>query len=39
VLTFAEAAAHPHNTARGVYRLEPDGRLDAAEAPRFSPLE
>ena len=24
--------------ARGVYRLEPDGRLDAAGAPRFSPL-
>ena len=39
VLTLAEAAAHPQNAARGVYRTEPDGRLDAAEAPRFSPLE
>jgi len=39
VLTLAEAAAHPHNAARGVYRTEPNGRLDAAEAPRFSPLE
>jgi alpha-methylacyl-CoA racemase len=39
VLTFAEAAAHPHNAARGVYRCEPDGRLDAEPAPRFSPLE
>ncbi len=38
-LTFAEAAAHPHNAARGVFRQETDGRLDAAEAPRFSPLE
>jgi alpha-methylacyl-CoA racemase len=37
-LTFAEAAAHPHNAARGVYRILPDGRLDAAEAPRFAPL-
>jgi alpha-methylacyl-CoA racemase len=39
VLTLAEAAAHPQNAARGVYRTEPNGRLDAAEAPRFSPLE
>jgi alpha-methylacyl-CoA racemase len=39
VLTLAEAAAHPQNAARGVFRAEPDGRLDAAEAPRFSPLE
>ena len=38
VLSFAEAAAHPHNAARGVYRIQPDGRLDAAEAPRFAPL-
>src|SRR5271166_5121990 len=38
-LDFAEAAAHPHNAARGVFRQETDGRLDAAEAPRFSPLE
>ncbi len=39
VLTLAEAAAHPHNAARGVFRVAPDGRLDAAAAPRFSPLE
>ncbi len=39
VLSFAEAAAHPHNVARGVFRWSADGRLDAAEAPRFAPLE
>jgi alpha-methylacyl-CoA racemase len=38
VLSLAEAAAHPQNAARGVYRIEPGGRLDAAAAPRFSPL-
>jgi alpha-methylacyl-CoA racemase len=39
VLTIAEAARHPHNAARGVYRQGDDGWLDAAEAPRFAPLE
>ncbi len=39
VLSLAEAAAHPHNIARGVFRQAADGRLDAAEAPRFTPLE
>ena len=39
VLTFAEAAAHPHLVARGAFETKPDGRLDAAPAPRFSPLE
>ncbi len=39
VLTIAEAAAHPQNAARGVYRQSDDGRLDAAAAPRFAPLE
>ena len=39
VLSFAEASAHPHNVARGVFRRSADGRLDAAEAPRFAPLE
>ena len=39
VLSLAEAAAHPHNAARGVYRRSADGGLDAAEAPRFAPLE
>lgn len=34
VLTFAEAAQHPHLAARGTY-VERDGRLQAAPAPRF----
>jgi alpha-methylacyl-CoA racemase len=38
VLSLAEAAAHPHNAARGLYRRGPDGELDAAGAPRFLPL-
>ncbi len=38
VLNLAEAAAHPHNAARGVFRVGADGRLDAAEAPRFQPF-
>lgn len=38
-LTLAEAAAHPHNEARNVYRTSADGRLDAAEAPRFRPFD
>ena len=39
VLSLAEAAAHPHNAARGVYTVGPSGQLDAAGAPRFLPLE
>ena len=39
VLTIAEAARHPHNAARGIYRQSADGGLDAAKAPRFAPLE
>jgi alpha-methylacyl-CoA racemase len=38
VLSLAEAAAHPHNAARGVYRVGASGELDAAGAPRFLPL-
>ena len=38
-LSFAEAAAHPHNAARGLYREGPGGRLEAAAAPRFQPLD
>jgi alpha-methylacyl-CoA racemase len=38
VLTFAEAAAHPHFVARGTYETKSDGSLDAAPAPRFSSL-
>ncbi len=39
VLSLAEAAAHPHNAARGVYNRGPAGELDVAAAPRFLPLE
>ena len=35
VLNPAEAAAHPHNVHRGIYRQE-RGFLEAAPAPRFS---
>ena len=39
VLSLDDAAAHPHIKARGVYRRGPDGELEAASAPRFTPLE
>jgi alpha-methylacyl-CoA racemase len=39
VLTLAEAAAHPHNEARGVFKRGADGELDAGGAPRFLPLD
>jgi alpha-methylacyl-CoA racemase len=35
VLSMAEAPAHPHNRARGVF-LEREGLLQSAPAPRFS---
>jgi len=35
VLTLAEAAAHPHNRARGVF-IEVAGAMQPAPAPRFS---
>jgi alpha-methylacyl-CoA racemase len=35
VLTLPEAAAHPHNRARGVF-IEVDGVMQPAPAPRFS---
>lgn len=39
VLSPAEAAAHPHNAARGIYRATGDGRaLQVAAAPRFLAL-
>ncbi len=38
VLSLAEAAAHPHNGARGVYQVDASGQLDSAGAPRFFPL-
>lgn len=39
VLNLAEAAAHPHNVARGLYRSGTDGVIHSAGAPRFLPLE
>ena len=38
VLTLEEAAVHPHNVARGIYRTDADGNMQAAAAPRFEPL-
>ena len=38
-LSLADAAVHPHNAARGLYRRGPGGELQAARAPRFLPLE
>jgi len=38
VMTLAEAAEHPHNSARGIYQRGADGGLDASPAPRFLPL-
>jgi len=39
VLNIAEAAAHPHNVARDLYRISPDGSITTRSAPRFLPLE
>ncbi|SPA56828.1 CaiB/BaiF CoA transferase family protein [Cupriavidus taiwanensis] len=38
VLSLSEAAAHPHNAARGIYGIGADGALHVAAAPRFLPL-
>jgi alpha-methylacyl-CoA racemase len=38
VLSLAEAAAHPHNVARGVYSASSPSALKAAPAPRFEAL-
>ena len=38
VQSVAEAAVHPHNLARGIYRVGAGGAVDAAGAPRFMPL-
>ena len=38
LLGIAEAAAHPHNVARGIYRVDVDGAVEADGAPRFTPL-
>jgi len=38
VLSLAEAAGHPHNRARGIYRTDPTGAIEARVAPRFQAL-
>jgi len=38
VLSLAEAARHPHNVARGIYRTDAKGDLQVAAAPRFEAL-
>ena len=38
VRSLAEAAAHPHIAARGIYRADATGAVHAAAAPRFEPL-
>lgn len=38
VLNIAEAAAHPHNLARGIYAAGEAGGWQVAAAPRFLPL-
>jgi alpha-methylacyl-CoA racemase len=39
MLTLAEAAAHPHMKARGLYKNGAEGELEPTAAPRFLPLE
>ena len=39
VLSLDEATRHPHNLARGIYRMGADGAIETAAAPRFEPLE
>lgn len=38
VLSMAEAACHPHNIARGIFKQDGDGTIEVAAAPRFMPL-
>jgi alpha-methylacyl-CoA racemase len=38
VLSIKEAAGHPHNVARGIYRASPNDAVEAAGAPRFQSL-
>ncbi|MFT3819121.1 MAG: CaiB/BaiF CoA-transferase family protein [Rubrivivax sp.] len=38
VLGMREAMDHPHNRARGVFRIDEGGGLRIAPAPRFTPL-
>ncbi|RQS68441.1 CoA transferase [Burkholderia sp. Bp8963] len=38
VLSIADAANHPHNVARGIYRTDAQGDIRARVAPRYQPL-
>lgn len=38
VLSLAEAARHPHNLARGIYRTDVSGAIEPMPAPRFQAL-
>ena len=38
MLSLAEATGHPHKVARGVYRVDADGAIEATAAPRFRRL-
>jgi alpha-methylacyl-CoA racemase len=38
VLTLGEAAKHPHNASRGLYRLTDEGDVETARGLRFLPL-
>ncbi|MDC8786354.1 CaiB/BaiF CoA transferase family protein [Roseateles koreensis] len=38
VLSLGEAALHPHNAAREIYRVDASGMMQAHAAPRFLPL-
>lgn len=38
VLNMAEAASHPHNVARGLYRVTAQGDIESARGMRFLPL-
>lgn len=38
VLSVAEAARHPHNVARGIYRIDAAGAIEPMPAPRFRAL-
>ena len=38
LLSVADAAVHPHNTARAIYRTDENGNVRARVAPRFLPL-
>jgi alpha-methylacyl-CoA racemase len=39
VLSVSEAVAHPHNVARGIFRVGDDGAVTSRVAPRFLPLD